>query len=112
MFVCFNDECCVHHNDSTEVRCATDKGYSGALCGACDRATNAMRSGKGCVMCSTIALSVIGVLALTTAVFAGIAYLVVFHNFDVPRGVYSATVQKIGLSFIQMLGVLGSASHA
>ena len=109
---CFNDECCVRHDDDTKVRCATDKGYSGPLCGACDRASGAMRSGKGCVKCWKTALSAIAVLALVIIILAGIAYLTAQHNFDVPRRVYSATVQKLGISFVQMLGVLGSACEA
>ena len=106
---CFNDECCVRHNDNTQVRCATDKGYTGALCGACDRAVDAMRSGKGCVTCWSTAITALGVVALVAVVLAGIVYLVALKSFDVARGVYSVTVQKLGLSFLQMLGVLGSA---
>ena len=34
-------------------------------------------------------------------------YLAIQHNFNVPIGVFMATVQKLGLSFLQMLGVLG-----
>ena len=109
MHVCFNDECCARDaNDA--LACDSTKGYYGPLCGACDRAVGAMRSGKGCVMCWSTALTVVGVLVLVAAALGGIVYLVALKSFDVPRGVYSVTVQKLGLSFLQMLGVLGSAS--
>jgi hypothetical protein len=50
---------------------------------------------------------VFGLLALCAVLIAIIIYLVGFHHFDVPLGVYTPTVQKLGLSFLQMLGMLG-----
>ena len=76
-----------------------------------------MRSGKGCTLCIgwditkdiTAVAFFNGFLTslIFVAVFALLVYLAIYHAFDVPPNMYMGTVQKIGLSFLQMLGVLG-----
>ena len=104
---CFNDECCVLYNVSTRVRCDGEKGYYGPVCGACNRDNGAMRSGKACAFCWHSEANASASLGLGVLLLVFIVYLVVQHNFDVSPDVYVGTVQKLGLSFLQMLGVLG-----
>jgi hypothetical protein len=46
-------------------------------------------------------------IGLATLVLGFVVYLVIQHIFAVPLGVYIAPVQRLALSFLQMLGVLG-----
>ena len=112
-YKCFNDECCVQPGPfALIVACREEKGYYGPLCGACDR-DNARghgrftRSGRGCFKCWPDTLVWLASMSLAIGLAAVVMYLVALHTFAAPQGEYSATVQKILLSHLQMLGVLG-----
>ena len=107
MYPCFNDECCILSDSKTRTRCDADKGYTGPLCGACDVAKGAMRSGSGCMYCWDAVTNSFAAIGLATLVLGFVVYLVIQHIFAVPLGVYIAPVQRLALSFLQMLGVLG-----
>jgi len=107
MYPCFNDECCILSDSKTRTRCDADKGYTGPLCGACDVAKGAMRSGSGCMYCWDAATNSFAAIGLATLLLGFVVYLVIQHIFAVPLGVYIAPVQRLALSFLQMLGVLG-----
>ena len=59
------------------------------------------------MMCWETVANIFSSLGLCLALLLFIVYLVFLHNFDVPMGSFGATVQKLGLSHLQMLGVLG-----
>ena len=104
---CFNEECCEQYDLRSRVKCNTHQGYYGPLCGACDRDHGAMRSGRGCTFCPKPWEIHLSFAVLVLAFVAFIVYLVAQHDFDVPMGVYSAAIQRLGISHVQMLGVLG-----
>jgi hypothetical protein len=92
---CFNDECCEYSNNKQTLACNTEKGYYGPLCGACDRDNEQdqgffTRSGGGCVECWPPLASWIGTVALVTVALLLLLYIVVRHDFAVPKGDYSA----------------------
>ena len=110
---CFNSESCrVCEPDQMSFECAIEKGYFGPLCGACD-ADNVngegvfTRSGSVCLLCWPSWLSWLAFVGVACGLFFAMLYLVDRHNFSVELGEYDACVQKIALSHIQMLGVLG-----
>ena len=103
---CFNDECCELIDKGAAMACNTKLGYEGPLCGAC-RAPDFTRSGRGCSKCWKTAANVFAVIGLVLTIVTAVAYLVVQHNFASPLGEYGGTVQKLAMSHLQMLGVLG-----
>ena len=103
---CFNDECCELIEKGAAMVCNTKLGYEGPLCGAC-RAPEFTRSGRGCSKCWETAANVFAVIGLVLAIVTVVAYLVVQHDFAQPLGEYGGTVQKLAISHLQMLGVLG-----
>ena len=112
MHTCFNDESCETYDENSRVRCNIGKGYFGPLCGGCDRDNEQgvgffTRSGLGCAKCWSDSLSWLAFLAIGLGVVFAMTYLDVHHTFAAPKGEYGATVQKILMSHLQMLGVLG-----
>jgi len=107
---CFNDECCTFPlggQDTSRVVCDGERGYYGALCGACDRNQNFIRSGFGCEECWEIAWSVLGSLVSLFAFIGLIGWFTIVTDFDRPSNDFSSVVWKILFSHIQMLGILG-----
>jgi hypothetical protein len=108
MYECFNDDACVLHSNNTRVHCNEAKGYFGPLCGACDLNRGAMRTGHDCAFCvQPPSVNVVLAVLLVVGLVALIGFLAIQYDFDVPAGVYIKTVQKLGISFLQMLGMLG-----
>jgi hypothetical protein len=112
MHACFNDEACLYTNDQRDLACAGKLGYFGPLCGACDRDNghghgHFTRSGNGCAGCWHLVGSWFAFIGLGILVAVLVVYLVVQHSFAAAKGEYGATVQKVAISYIQMLGVLG-----
>jgi hypothetical protein len=112
MHACFNDEACLYTNDQRDLACAGKLGYFGPLCGACDRDNghghgHFTRSGNGCAGCWHLVGSWFAFIGLGILVAVLVVYLVVQHSFAAAKGEYGATVQKVAISHIQMLGVLG-----
>ena len=103
---CFNDECCVHLED-TRVQCVAALGYIGPLCGACDRKLDFMRSGFGCLKCWPVLSSVASSALMCLAFFAIVCWFSIFTDFDREKNDYSSVVLKIIFSHLQMLGILG-----
>ena len=110
---CFNSESCrVCEPDKMSFECAIEKGYFGPLCGSCD-ADNVngkgvfTRSGTVCLRCWPLWLSWLAFIGVACGVFIAMLYLVDKHDFGVELGQYDACVQKMAISHIQMLGVLG-----
>ena len=94
------------------VHCAVSQGYGGVLCGECDRDNvqgygHFTRSGKGCAKCWKPWQSWLAVLGLVGGLVAFMTYLVTRHDFNVPKGEYGTTIQKMTFSYLQMLGMLG-----
>ena len=97
MHACFNEECCrsVTVNASARVRCATEKGYGGALCGACDRDDaegygSFTRSGNVCKQCWASWASWLADVCFGGLLLIALAYFVTRHSFAVPVGNYGA----------------------
>ena len=112
MHKCFNDESCETYDENSRVRCNIGKGYLGPLCGGCDRDNKQgagffTRSGLGCAKCWIDSLSWLAFVGIGLGVVFAMTYLGVHHTFAAPKGEYGATVQKILMSHLQMLGVLG-----
>ena len=111
-YECQNDEGCLLFNEQTRLECNSAAGYFGPLCSACDR-DNAFghgaftRSGSGCLLCWPNRDSWFFVGGTGLALLTGVTYLVARHTFAAKQGDYGATVQKMALSHLQMLGVLG-----
>ena len=112
MHKCFNDESCETYDENGRVRCNIGKGYFGPLCGGCDRDNEQgagffTRSGLGCAKCWIDSLSWLAFVGIGLGVVFAMTYLDVLHTFAAPKGEYGATVQKMLMSHLQMLGVLG-----
>ena len=122
MHTCLNDVCCLVSpaavnapaatTDAEMLACNVALGYFGPLCGACDRDNEQghgffTRSGQGCGECWLTQLTWFAVSAMALALLFVIGYFVVRHSFAASQGDYSATVQKVMISHLQMLGVLG-----
>jgi hypothetical protein len=86
MHTCFNDEACIMNTPKTSIVCNAAKGYSGPLCGACDRSKGAIRSGAGCAMCWEIWQSLLATLGIALAWVALIGYYTVCQDFDAAEG--------------------------
>jgi hypothetical protein len=98
--------------EAESLSCNSKKGYFGPLCGACDRDNDRgggffTRSGALCAQCWDDVGSYFAVLGLIVLLLIGMCHLVLRHSFNRAVGDYSATVQKIAMSHLQMLGVLG-----
>ena len=104
---CFNDEACMLDDSKSRVECNVDQGYFGPLCGACDRGKNFIRSGFGCEICWDMASSYLGSVALVIIFVIAVVYITTEVSFDRLPGDYSSVVNKILISHLQMLGVLG-----
>jgi hypothetical protein len=124
---CFNDQCCIvtpfvatsntsrgkkMAGDHQFLVCDKSRGYLGPLCGGCDRDNvqnegRFTRSGNGCAQCWKWHETTFALIGLIGAVVAFVAYFVWLYDFAIPAGEYYGTVQKICLSYMQMLGALG-----
>ena len=107
MHKCFNDEACIMNEAKTSIVCNAAMGYSGALCGACDRSKGAIRSGAGCAMCWEIWQNYLATVGIALAWIVLIGYYTVCEDFDAEEGEYSSSALKMLMSHLQMLGVLG-----
>ena len=104
---CFNSDCCTMNTAKSRVHCNAAKGYKGPLCGACDRAKGAMRSGRGCSFCWDPSMNWLATSGIVLLLASILAWYTFFTVFAIPVGEYMPTVQKMMFSHIQMLGVLG-----
>jgi len=123
MHTCLNDVCCLVSSaavnasaaattDAETLACNVALGYFGPLCGACDRDNEQgrgffTRSGRGCGECWLPWITWSTVSTMAVALLFVIGYFVVRHSFAASQGDYGATVQKVMISHLQMLGVLG-----
>ena len=112
MYTCFNEEACLLNADKTRVECNVAKGYFGPLCGGCDRDNEQghgsfTRSGGGCAKCWSAVESWFTFVGIGNGIVFVMGYLVAQHSFAAPIGQYGATIQKMAMSHLQMLGVLG-----
>ena len=109
VYQCFNPAACTLSEDKATIGCNTEHGYTagGVLCGACDAEKGYVRSSRACAMCYApwISSTATGLIAL--AALGLVIYLVVEHSFDAARGAIAPVIRKIGMSHLQLLGVLG-----
>jgi hypothetical protein len=106
---CFNDVSCLQSGDKTSVKCATDLGYGGPLCGACieDDDEVFLRNGLVCSECADTAYNVLAFVGLVGAVLVLIVYIAAIRSTKRRVGEHGGIIRRIAFSYMQMLGVLG-----
>ena len=103
---CFNAEACVYPDDNdankATVACNTDKGYGGPLCGACDRTTSFMNSGRACAECIPTLWTWLAIAAVALGLFAFIVHLTACRSTTHRVGEYGGIIRRIAFSYIQV----------
>ena len=111
MHECFNDDSCILHGDDqgkhARMKCNTEGGYYGPLCGGCDMEKDYLRNGYKCDKCRSAGENVIVVLIIVGIILVLIVYTAAWRSTRQRQGEYGGIYRRIAFSYVQMVGVLG-----